>query len=332
MKLTKKLAVLVLSMAVLPVKAADQPTLNESIKPLARLLGNWEVDPNQSFGNPKYSAQAKAGGSLVVGTFQFIGEGKVTCSFLQCFYWKPECNSIGYNVVFSTGRHLSGSLFVKGNKWVIQGIGSNGKGELESSLLQMDWLDNDTLLLKETHDFVAGELKAESPVSTFKRIKGFSVQASSQPALNENLKPLAKYVGKWTYVWPGEKGEIFNGTTTKTVDPAGAAIVGEGVEMNKDNEIVYSFFHIIHWRPETKSLGELWLDSEGGHSLAVMTTRGDQRVWQRYGYDGKGRFGTSRTTLTFQGDDSFVVQKSCIVEGGEAKPDTRKVLFKRAKD
>jgi hypothetical protein len=158
-----------------------------------------------------------------------------------------------------------------------------------------------------------------------------SPQAADQPALDENLKPLAKGLGQWSYVYKDEKGRELPSTFTCNVAAGGKVVVVRDQSV-KDGKLLWASLNISYWQPETKSIAGFYVDSTGMHANTVLTKSGDTQVWQGYGYDAKGKFGTAVSTVEYQGDDTFVSQMTHIVLQGQVLPDSPKLTLKRSKD
>jgi hypothetical protein len=155
------------------------------------------------------------------------------------------------------------------------------------------------------------------------------LQGADQAALNENLKPLARLVGRWDVQFT-ENGEPQNGQFTAKVEEGGAILSGK-FQLGTNNTPIFSFAVTYYWQAETKSIAQVYFDSLGAHSTSVMTKQGDHEVWQAAGYTQDGKYVSSVGHSEWKDNDTFVYQSTCVCVGGEAMPDGPKITLKRIK-
>ncbi|MHC1769072.1 MAG: nuclear transport factor 2 family protein [Verrucomicrobiia bacterium] len=173
MKFTKYCAVLALSMAVMPVEAADQPTLNEKLKPLEGVLGRWEGTSKSAQGTDTkliYEFTPDFEGNIVTLRYQVENQdGKWRSPGVYLYQWRPEINLIAGTGLFMWGHELD--LLVKTNlpKTVWQSSGYGYDGKLTSATKEVIMVDENTMTVRLCNRTIGGETRPESTV-TMKRV------------------------------------------------------------------------------------------------------------------------------------------------------------------
>ena len=324
----------ILGATILP-QAADQPSLSENLQPLAKGLGQWSYQYKDEKGQEltgNLTCTVAAGGKAVVAKDQTVKNGKVLFGSITISYWQPEKKVIASDYFDSTGMHATSFLTKSGDTQVWQGYGYGAKGNFGTAVSTVEYQGNDTFVSQLTHFIADGEVLPDTPKFTLKRVKDTPNQIFKQPPLNKKLKPMAKFLGKWSFEWVGEKGETVKGIQSASVDAGGAVIVFEGNTLDKNGNPINPYFDIFYWMPETKSIGGFDIESSGGRMLATVIPKGDKVFWQAVGYDDKGTFHTGMVINEFQGHDSIVVQITHRIKGGNVEPDTGKFPCKRVKE
>src|SRR5438874_7671 len=96
--------------ATLSLNAADQPSLNENLKPLKMFLGNWSIRWTEN-GQPmagKATVKADAGGNIVtLKTEALDKDGKSAVSYMAVFFWQSETKSLAEVHFLPDGSHGS---------------------------------------------------------------------------------------------------------------------------------------------------------------------------------------------------------------------------------
>ncbi len=114
--------------------AVGQELLNENLKPLAWLVGQWEAKMEDGNGNPlrwtfeakpdlkgtalniRYSVQAQDGHEFVAGNI--------------IYYWQPETRTLGSFSLDTMGGRAADTLARQGNnQWIWMGLGYDGQGK-----------------------------------------------------------------------------------------------------------------------------------------------------------------------------------------------------------
>ncbi len=131
--LSKVILAFALAGSTLSLRAADEPPLNENLKPLKMFLGNWNIRWTEN-GQPmsgKTTVKPDAGGNIVTLKFETLDkEGKVVFSHVFIYYWQAETKSLAEIHFLSDGSHGSNVLVSQtDDKWVWQGqrFGPDGK-------------------------------------------------------------------------------------------------------------------------------------------------------------------------------------------------------------
>ena len=322
--------------AAISPQAADQPALDENLKPLAKSLGQWSYidkdDKGREFPST-LTCSVAAGGKILIGRNQSVRDGKMQCLSLNISYWQPETKSIAGFFVDSTGGHARTVLTKSGDTQVWQVLYCDSKGYFWTAVSTVEYQGDDSFIQQATHIVSQGGIFPDSPKQTMKRSKDIPIQMAKQPSLSRKLKPLSRMLGKWSYSWPSDKGDFSPAKEIRSIDAGGAIIICEGEEIGNNGK-VYSYFSIQYWQAGTKSIGAVFFDSEGSHSDSVVSPQHDAIIYQNYGYDAKGLFETSLDTVEFEGADTFLYQMTHHVGGGEIRPDQpkAKLVVKRIKE
>ena len=130
---------------ILPLMAADQPPLNEHLKPLKMFLGDWNLHWTEN-GQPitgKATVKPDAGGTIVTLRTEVLDkEGRVVDSRVSVFFWQSETKSLAEVHFDSNGSHGSNVLVSQTDDKLVfqgQGFGPDGKpGWGSTELLKTD--------------------------------------------------------------------------------------------------------------------------------------------------------------------------------------------------
>ena len=151
----------------------NRPTLNEHLKPLARLIGEWGVQWTNASGQVKEarsSVRPEAGGAVILQDLQHVEDGKVVFSELTVYFWQAESKSLGVAMLNSAGSSLAGDIFVRVDNWVSQLTGYNGNGEVQMCVVKQQWLNSDSAVCEKKHQFTGGQPEPDSPAFRFRRL------------------------------------------------------------------------------------------------------------------------------------------------------------------
>jgi hypothetical protein len=173
MKINQFAVVVALSMSTLTVRAADQPTLNEKLKPLEWTLGRWQVStdvPNQGTFRLVVESKPDLGGTVIVQRYDvFDANNRLLQGGISLVSWRPEENGIVATGV-GTADHGT-SLLVKqtDDKWIWQSSGYNSKGKFGTDLSETTKIDENTMTVLFSHSISGGEVQPDRKF-TLKRV------------------------------------------------------------------------------------------------------------------------------------------------------------------
>lgn len=153
--------------------------------------------------------------------------------------------------------------------------------------------------------------------------------AAESPALCDNLKPLARSLGHWNYVYKDLKGREYPGTLSIQVACGGNAVISRDQSTYK-GKVSFNSISLICWNPRTQSIESLYVDSMGNHIRSSLQKPGEIEVWQGIGCDAKGVHYTGMATVKYQGTDAFETLTSHVIGNGKEMPQEPPLLCRRA--
>ena len=328
------LAALLAALAQLSISAADSAALNDHLKPIVRLVGQWTWQWKNEHGESmtaQSTVQADASGAFITDTGWDIRDGKIVPSQLNIYYWDPAAKAIA-NVGFtSTGDHGSARLFARGNDWIEQSTGYDDLGILRTHTDHWEWNNDDSGVYQETHVFRAGRSEPDDFKLSCQRTTmatNFPAAAPDSFPLNEYLKPLARWIGTWDVEWKDGNGQNKKAQTTVEPELQGAVIT-ERTEQVQEGKLVYSRMVVLYWQQESRSLATFTADSTGSVLAANLFARGDRWIGHVSGHAPGGKLRTCVDQRHWLNNDTVTSQETDVFEEGEAKPDGPKYTFKR---
>lgn len=156
--------------------AANEPSLNENLKPLKMFLGNWSVrwtEENGQSVSGTTTVQPDAGGNTIIMRTEVLDkEGKLVLSHVSVFYWQAETKSLAEVHFISNGSHGSNVLVRQtDDKLVLQGqrFGADGKPSWGST--EMVKIDENNWTAQFVRISFAGASVPDSPKFNFTRAK-----------------------------------------------------------------------------------------------------------------------------------------------------------------
>ena len=174
--LSKVILAFVLAGPTLSLRAADQPPLNENLKPLKAYLGNWNVRWTEENGQSmagKATLTADAGGNIV--TFRIEAQdkdGRHVFTRVSVFFWQAESKSLAEVNFDSNGLRCSNVLVSQtDDKLVWQGHAFSPDGKPSWGSTEMVKKDENTWTGQFVRMSYAGAPLPDGPKATFTRAK-----------------------------------------------------------------------------------------------------------------------------------------------------------------
>jgi len=174
--LSKVILAFVVVGTTLSLRAADQPSLNENLKPLKPYLGNWDVRWTEENGQSmagKATLKPDAGGNIV--TFRIEAQdkdGRHVFTRVSVFFWQAETKSLAEVNFDSNGLRLSNALVIQtDDKLVWQGHGFSPDGKPSWGSTEMVKKDENTWTGQFVRMFFGGAPLPDGPKLTFTRAK-----------------------------------------------------------------------------------------------------------------------------------------------------------------
>jgi hypothetical protein len=327
-------AALLSALAQLSLSAADSLRLNDHLKPIARLVGQWTWQWKNEHGESmtaQSTVQADASGAFITDKGWDMRDGKIVPSQLNIYYWDSAAKAIA-NVGFTaTGDHGSARLFARGNQWIEQSAGYDDQGVLRTHVDRWEWASDDAGVYQETHVFRAGRSEPDD----FKFGCQRAAMATNLPAadpdsfpLNEHLKSVARWIGTWDLEWKDATGQSRKAQTTVKPDLQGA-VIAETTAQVQEGKLLYSRLTVFCWQQESRSLACFTVDSTGNVLATSMFVRGDKWIGHVSGHQAQGKLRTSVDQRQWMNNDTVICQETDVFEEGETQPDGPKFTCKR---
>ena len=159
-----------------------------------------------------------------------------------------------------------------------------------------------------------------------------ALHAADPPSLNEHLQPLKFYLGNWNLRWTDPDGQALPGKATFKADAGGSIVTGRTEFTGKEGNLLSMRLSVISWLVETKSVTEVYFESNGSHGSNVLVDQaGDRLLWQGHGYGGDGKPGHGMMELQKVDENTWTARFVRVTHAGEPMPDGPKVTFSRAK-
>lgn len=176
MRLNQFTLLLALSMSVLQVKAADQPTLNEKLKPLEWILGRWEgaYQGDNTVQRLVYDFSPDLGGNVVSFRYYVLGQNKAPFNIgIGLYQWRPEANMIAGAGVTPWGHESDLLTKTTETQWIWQSSGYLYGGKrgntLNSHMKEITKADENTFTVRLYNQVMAGESIPDVTI-TMKRV------------------------------------------------------------------------------------------------------------------------------------------------------------------
>ena len=169
----KIILAVVLAGSTLSLRAADQPPLNENLKPLKMLLGDWKVrwvENGQSMSG-KTTVKPDAGGSIITLKFETLDEdGKTIFSTVSIFHWQSETKSLAEVHFYANGAHGSNVLVNQtDDKLVWQGQRYTPEGKPSWGSMEMIKINENTWSVQFVRISYQGASLPDGPKLNFTR-------------------------------------------------------------------------------------------------------------------------------------------------------------------
>ena len=154
----------------------ETPLLREELKPLAGLLGKWELRAPGPDGNTISGTvliTAEAGGNAVTARSELVDSaGKVIFSRHAIYFWRQDSKTIIDVCVDSSGKNFSSVLVQSSHdKMVWQGTGMTDARDLGSHVIVMTHVNDNTWTWQMKNIVLAGDPLPDSGKSTLTRMK-----------------------------------------------------------------------------------------------------------------------------------------------------------------
>jgi hypothetical protein len=326
---------LALAGANLALPAADPPALDDNLKNISKYLGQWAYkwknETNGQFMKGEFLLEPGLGGKIILYRERMLDGDKTALSWIGFTYWHPRMKSLLFWNCASDGGYASGLQTKRGDDFTFYWRGFDAKGELAAGLGTDEWKEDDTFVTQGTHTVTNGIPKPDSQKTIMKRLQNKGISVSVPAPLQEHLKPMEKYLGKWNVEW-AEKGNTGKAVYIAQAEAGGAAIYGALYSsLDAVNEPAW-LASVTYWRPEIQSLASITFLGDGGGAEALVAKTGEEQLEQTVGYDPQGKLTTSVTRTQWSGKDTFTVQSLQLVVGGEVQPDGTKYTLTRIKE
>lgn len=170
----------------LSLEAAESSVLNEKLKPIEFLIGNWEgnaIAQNGQEATWKIACKPDLGGSVIFLSFEILDKQLATVySQRNTYYWQEQTKTMAAASFSSRGEYVSDVLVKQAeNRFIWQGTGSGGDGKIGTILTELDNVDNNTMSVQVTHLIIAGEPHPTGPKVTLKRVQSSRVDNRGKP-------------------------------------------------------------------------------------------------------------------------------------------------------
>ncbi|MHC1769071.1 MAG: nuclear transport factor 2 family protein [Verrucomicrobiia bacterium] len=174
MRLSQFAILLAITVSALPLRAADQPALNEKLKPLQWVLGNWEgtsKDENLGELNWKYEIKPDLGGNVVHLRYEAFDKNQHgIMSGIGLYRWHAERNGLVATGVGSLGYGVDYLVQESGDKWIWQGYGYDNEGRYATGLTEVEKVNENTMAISFSRQVVAGQ-PVPDVKTTMKRVR-----------------------------------------------------------------------------------------------------------------------------------------------------------------
>ena len=156
--------------------------------------------------------------------------------------------------------------------------------------------------------------------------------AAEPPSLNEHLQPLKFYLGNWNLRWTNPDGQALPGKATFKADAGGSIVSGRTEFTDKEGNLLSMRLSVISWQVETRSVTEVYFESNGSHGSNVLVDQAGARLlWQGHGYGGDGKPGHGMMELQKVDENTWTARFVRVTHAGEPVPNSPKVVFTRTK-